>query len=229
MGPGAAAGERRAARRGAATGGLRRRMRSRATLLLEARMFGPRLGRGASSGSDTSRVAPTACRAHREPARNAPLRPQARSARREGAARRREVAARTNVSCETSARTPCSARDRTSCGIPRTSPMRGFHPHVANPALLRPRAFPIGSVFPGRPSPRRLVPLTVPQIPQHVGEYCTKTERAGRLDRGLCAEQESQDECFTWSIAAPYPSSLGAGRRRKPGRFAPAPALPPAR
>lgn len=60
MGPGAAAGERRAARRGAATGGLRRRMRSRATLLLEARMFGPRLGRGASSGA----MRPASCRLH---------------------------------------------------------------------------------------------------------------------------------------------------------------------
>ncbi len=105
MGPGAAAGERRAARRGAATGGLRRRMRSRATLLLEARMFGPRLGRGASSGA----MRPASCRLHaaRIASRHG-TRPFARKrdpARREGAARRREVAARTNVSRETSART----------------------------------------------------------------------------------------------------------------------------
>lgn len=98
----------RAARGG---GALRRSTRSRATLLLEARMFGPRLGRAvplgsaASPGSVASRVPPTACRAHREPARDAPLRPQARSRAKGRASRRREVAARTNVSRETSART----------------------------------------------------------------------------------------------------------------------------
>ena len=61
------------------------------------------------------------------------------------AARRREVEARTNVSRETSARTPRSARNRTSFGIPCASPMRGFHPNVANPGPCGPVPFRSGA------------------------------------------------------------------------------------